>query len=64
MEFLTHGTLNTLAGYGLSALTGAAGGYLVYRFVGCRTGACPLTSKPWTSILYGAIVGLSMGPLT
>lgn len=36
---------------------GAAGGYLWYRFVGCRTGSCPITSNPWASTIYGAVIG-------
>jgi hypothetical protein len=36
---------------------GAAGGYLFYRFVGCKTGTCPITRNPWISTIYGAIIG-------
>jgi len=32
-------------------------GFAYYRFVGCKTGACPLTSNPWISTLYGALIG-------
>lgn len=32
-------------------------GFAYYRFVGCSSGACPLTSNPWISTLYGALVG-------
>jgi len=45
------------AGRILPIALGAAGGYAYYRFVGCRTGACPLTSNPWISTLYGALIG-------
>jgi len=41
----------------ITALIGGAAGYLYYRFIGCKTGACPLTSSPWVSTLYGAIIG-------
>jgi hypothetical protein len=27
------------------------------RFVGCRTGACPITANPYISTIYGAVVG-------
>ena len=38
-------------------ITGAIGGYLYYYFIGCNSGACPITSNPYISIGYGAIVG-------
>jgi len=41
----------------LPVFIGAAGGFLFYRFVGCKTGACPITSNPWISTIYGAIIG-------
>jgi hypothetical protein len=47
-----------LAGY---ILGGAVTGFLYYRFVGCRSGACPITSSPIISTLYGAMLGLLLG---
>jgi phage shock protein E len=38
-------------------MIGAIGGYLYYHFVGCASGACPITSKPLNSTLYGAMMG-------
>jgi xanthine/uracil permease len=38
-------------------LIGAAVGYLFYRFVGCKSGVCPITRSPWLSTIYGAILG-------
>ena len=38
-------------------ITGAVGGYLYYYFIGCNSGTCPITSNPYISILYGAMVG-------
>jgi hypothetical protein len=38
-------------------LTGTAGGFLYYHFIGCRTGSCPITSSPWLTMLWGAAVG-------
>lgn len=42
---------------GLPIAIGAAAGYAYYRFVGCKSGACPLTGNPWISTLYGALLG-------
>lgn len=36
---------------------GLIGGYLYYRFVGCVSGTCPITSNPWISMLWGAMIG-------
>jgi hypothetical protein len=39
-------------------IAGGALGYLYYRKVGCTSGACPLTSNPWITTVYGAVMGL------
>ncbi len=44
-------------------LIGALIGFLYYRFVGCATGACPITSNPWASIIYGALMGFMIGSI-
>ena len=36
-------------------------GFLYYRLVGCSTGACPLTSNPYASTLYGIVIGALIG---
>jgi hypothetical protein len=36
-------------------------GFLYYKLVGCRTGACPITSSPIISTLYGAVLGYLLG---
>lgn len=41
----------------LGIAAGAALGYGYYRLVGCSTGACPITSNPWISTTYGALLG-------
>lgn len=41
----------------IGVLIGGILGFLYYKFVGCRTGTCPITSNPWMSIVYGAIMG-------
>lgn len=35
-------------------------GYGLYRFVGCASGACPITSNPWVSTFYGMIMGVML----
>jgi len=42
----------------IAAVLGGAGGYGWHRLVGCRTGTCPITANPWTSILYGIAIGM------
>jgi len=44
----------------IGPLTGAVIGYVYYRLIGCSTGACPITSNPWASMLYGAVLGFMM----
>ena len=41
----------------IGACAGAILGYLYYRLVGCPTGTCPITRNPYTSVLYGAVLG-------
>jgi hypothetical protein len=36
---------------------GAALGFGYYKLVGCTSGTCPITSNPWISTLYGAVMG-------
>jgi len=42
----------------LFSLIGALGGFAYYYFIGCRSGACPISSNPWISTAYGAGIGL------
>ncbi|MBK7883902.1 MAG: hypothetical protein IPJ81_08915 [Chitinophagaceae bacterium] len=41
----------------IGLIAGAIAGYLYYHFVGCVSGTCAITSKPWNSTLYGAMMG-------
>ncbi|MDR1706676.1 DUF6132 family protein [Dysgonomonas sp.] len=43
--------------YLLGAVIGAIGGYIYWRYIGCSTGTCPITSSPITSALYGVLLG-------
>lgn len=40
---------------------GGLAGYLYYKKIGCPSGACPITSNRYLSILYGAALGLMLG---
>lgn len=41
----------------LGVVIGGGLGFAYYKFVGCASGACPLTSNPIISTIYGSIVG-------
>jgi len=41
----------------IATVIGGALGFAYYKFIGCRTGACPLTSNPYISIIWGALIG-------
>ena len=43
--------------YLVGAVLGAIAGYLYWRIVGCSSGTCMITSKPFNSTLYGALMG-------
>ncbi|NCT95090.1 MAG: hypothetical protein GXC72_11745 [Chitinophagaceae bacterium] len=40
------------------ALTGALAGYVYWKFIGCTTGSCAITSRPLNSTLYFAVLGM------
>jgi len=41
----------------IGAALGSLGGYMYYKKIGCRSGACPLVSSPLGSLLYGGLLG-------
>ncbi len=41
----------------IGAVIGGGLGFAYYKFVGCSSGACPLTSNPIISTIYGSVVG-------
>jgi hypothetical protein len=53
---------NDIFRYGIPGILGAAVGFAYYHYVGCASGTCPLTSNPWTSTAYGAVVGVLLVP--
>ena len=59
MKQLIKQNLKTL----IAVLLGAVAGYLYWAYVGCTSGACPITSSPWMSTLWGGLIGFSLFPL-
>lgn len=43
--------------YLIGAIAGALGGYFYWKFVGCSSGTCMITSSPIRSTLYFALMG-------
>lgn len=43
------------------AVVGLIAGFLYYRLVGCVSGACPITSNPYISTVYGGVLGTLIG---
>ncbi len=43
--------------YLIGAIAGAIGGFLYWKFIGCSTGTCMITSSPVRSSLYFALMG-------
>ncbi|MBX7224475.1 MAG: hypothetical protein K1X55_00460 [Chitinophagales bacterium] len=43
--------------YIIGGLVGALAGYLYWRYVGCASGTCMITSRPINSTLYGMVMG-------
>ena len=41
-----------------AAVGGLVGYFLLYRVIGCATGACPITANPYISTVYGIILGV------
>jgi cell division protein FtsW (lipid II flippase) len=46
----------------LPTVLGALGGYAYYFWIGCVSGTCPITSNPWISTGYGALLGFLISP--
>ena len=43
--------------YFLGALVGAGSGFLYWKYIGCLTGSCAITSSPVNSTIYFAVMG-------
>jgi hypothetical protein len=36
---------------------GALAGFIYWKFIGCNSGSCAITSNPLNSTIYGSIMG-------
>lgn len=41
----------------LGIAIGAVAGYFYWKFIGCSTGSCAITSNPINSTIYGSVTG-------
>ena len=46
--------------YLIGIVLGALAGFLYWRFIGCSSGTCPITSKWYNTAAYGALIGILM----
>jgi hypothetical protein len=53
----TYGKRKKMIKIIVGIVIGAALGFGYYKLVGCASGTCPITSNPWISTLYGAVMG-------
>jgi hypothetical protein len=42
---------------------GAAGGFLYWKFVGCKSGTCPIKSVWYITTIWGLLVGYLSGSI-
>jgi hypothetical protein len=42
-------------------IAGGVVGFAYYYFIGCVSGSCPITSDPYISTMYGALLGAVLG---
>ncbi len=49
--------LTTNKCYLIGAAIGSVGGFCYWKFIGCTSGSCAITSSPINSSLYGAMMG-------
>lgn len=41
----------------IGIFVGGIAGFSYYHFVGCAGGTCPITSNPYMTVAYGALLG-------
>ncbi|MCF8364218.1 MAG: DUF6132 family protein [Bacteroidales bacterium] len=47
----------------IGIVVGALGGYIYYSEIGCVSGTCAITSNPYMSVLWGAVMGYLVGDM-
>lgn len=47
----------------IGIIIGGALGFLYYAKVGCASGSCPITSSPYISTIYGAVMGFLLASI-
>lgn len=52
-QLLKRNNLLTVAG----AAVGGLAGFGWWYYIGCASGACPITSSPYLSVLWGMMIG-------
>ena len=60
MEFFK--SLSLLQKRLVAAFFGAGAGYAYYFYIGCASGTCAITSNPYISTIYGAVMGMLLVP--
>lgn len=53
-----HQLIKRYRWYILGAILGGISGYIYYTQIGCVNGTCAITSNPWRSTIYFAVLGL------
>ncbi len=46
---------------GIGIAVGLLGGFLYWKFIGCTSGTCPITSNWHTTTLFGGVFGYLIG---
>lgn len=47
----------------IGLILGTVGGFLYWKYIGCMSGTCPLTSNWLIMIIYGALLGTTLGSI-
>jgi hypothetical protein len=53
---------NKYARWATGAALGAIAGLLYWRFIGCNSGTCPITSNPYNTMAWFAVIGVLLVP--